>query len=174
MKVPKPAYVTSMTDDEWSKSTLQERVLRVASSCKGVKEVGNNAGTAVGKFLSSVGLGTGYSWCAAFVYWCLIQAGADPKKLPHNRKAAGVINWISWAGDRITKEPRRGRLFFWLDGGHGHIGFVLDKCDSFKTIEGNTNDAGSREGDGVYERIRTRTMLMRHERYGFIRLNDLE
>ena len=174
MNVPKPAYVTSMTDEEWSKAILQERVLHVASSCKGVREVGSNAGTAVGKFLARCGLPVGYSWCAAFAYWCLTEAGADPKKLPDNRKAAGVVNWRAWAGKRITNNPRRGRLFFWLDGGKGHIGFVLDSGDAFKTIEGNTNKAGSREGDGVYERIRTRTMLMRHERYGFIRLNDLE
>jgi hypothetical protein len=43
---------------------------------------------------------------------------------------------------------------------------------SFRTIEGNSNDAGDREGYEVAERIRTG--LPNHKRRGFIRLEGVK
>jgi hypothetical protein len=152
-----------------------DRALHVARGLDGVREVGSNAGTWVGRFLASVGLGTGFSWCAAFVYFCETTAGIALGSLPAKRKAAAVSNWYLWANKqgRIRACAKRGRLFYWLDGGQGHIGMCLSDGEAFKTLEGNTNKAGSREGDGVYDRIRTLNMLKSHELYGFIDLSDL-
>jgi hypothetical protein len=65
---------------------------------------------------------------------------------------------------RVTADPaqaRRGDLFAWCDRAawRGHIGFIVRMRRTARgwlaeTIEGNTNDAGSREGDGVYRRQR--------------------
>ena len=41
-------------------------------------------------------------------------------------------------------------------GGKGHTGIVTKIVDGeIGTIEGNTNQRGSREGDGVYQKVRT-------------------
>jgi hypothetical protein len=177
MDKPRPSYVTSLSDKQWAEAAVHERALHVARGLVGVREVGANAGTWVGRFLAAVGLGTGYSWCAAFVYYCLITAGADPAKLPPKRQAAGVINWRAWAAreNRLGDYPERGKLFFWLDQGQGHIGFCrLGEGLDFSTIEGNTNQKGSREGDGVYTKERNRSDLAGHQYYGFINLRGLE
>jgi hypothetical protein len=165
-----------MNDEQWAKAELVERSLRVASGLINVKEVGNNAGTMVGKFLAAVGLGTGYSWCAAFLYYCLITAGANPAKLPQKRKAASVNEWRKWAvaTGRIRSIPVRGQAFFWVNKGKGHIGRCLENKSPFETIEGNTNAKGSREGDGVYRKSRTTQQLKANELWGFINLDGLE
>lgn len=176
--IPRPSYVTTMTDEQWRLAPIPERALHVARGLDDVREAGRNAGTWVGRFLRSVGLDTGYAWCAAFVYFCLITAGADPKKLPPRRKAAGVIGWVRWAqaSGRLRNLPVRGCTFFWLDGANGHTGFVLysyPKLGMFTSIEGNTNAMGSRDGDGVYDKKRRVLDLAAHEQFGFIDLGGL-
>ncbi len=50
-------------------------------------------------------------------------------------------------------------MVFYIEtgGGHGHTCFVADVVDGrLVTIEGNTNDGGSREGIGVFIRSRRR------------------
>ena len=37
----------------------------------------NNDGPDVAKYLNSIGLGEGYSWCQASVYWCFKQAAFE-------------------------------------------------------------------------------------------------
>ena len=49
--------------------------LEIAASQLGIVEKKNNSGPDVEKYLASVGLGAGYPWCMAFVYWCCTQAG---------------------------------------------------------------------------------------------------
>jgi len=147
-----------------------------------VREVGANRGFWVERFLKAVGLGPGYSWCAAFVYFCLIMAGVPRKNLPGH--PASVLGWYEWAitnGRLITDlnsaKIARASLFFWIDGFHGHIGWFvrwLIPGALFETLEGNTNQAGSREGDGAYRKRRTVTLLRYHERFGFIDLSGLK
>lgn len=147
--------------DAWTKPTnsIRENALLIAAhlcDVEHVREVGVNRGFWVERFLAGVGLGPGYSWCAAFVAFALKQAGW--KDLP--KGAAAVRNWASWAkaNGRITAKPERGDLFFWLNAdGTGHMGFVVEATPTtVRTIEGNTNTAGSREGDGCYRRTRSR------------------
>jgi hypothetical protein len=38
-----------------------------------------------------------------------------------------------------------------------HVGFIdSEDKNNYYTVEGNTNEAGSREGDGVYRKIRSK------------------
>lgn len=69
---------------------------------------------------------------------------------------------------------RRGDLFVWNGKNGGHIGFVTAVRPNglFTTIEGNTNAAGSRDGDGVYDRVRSLGLLQKYPRHGFIRLEN--
>ena len=62
---------------------------------------------------------------------------------------------------KITKEPERGAIVIWQNYKNGikewtgHAGLVQKvNTDDFETIEGNTNDAASREGYTVAEKIR--------------------
>ena len=65
-------------------------------------------------------------------------------------------------------------LGYWLDGGTGHVFFVASASASgVRTLEGNTNAAGSREGDRVAEKHRSFAELRRHREFGFIDLNGV-
>jgi len=107
-----------------------------------------------------------YSWCQAFVYWCFEQASQALGVANPCVKTAGVLeHWDKApAGDRVTaaaatNDPTRirpGAVFIINHGnGKGHAGLVTRVVSgNIDTIEGNTNEAGSREGDGVYEKTR--------------------
>ncbi len=166
--------VVWLTDRQYAALPIPERALAQAASKVGVREHGINAGPWIARFLRSVGLGVGYPWCAALVSWCLLEAGCPKERLPKRR--AAVRDWVLWAEreGRLERHPERGRLFFWLDGAHGHIGFVTEVVGTtIKTIEGNTNKAGSREGDGVYRRERHENNMATHVRHGYIDLGGL-
>lgn len=185
-KVTKPKAVTWLSEEMWRVMQMDDRALHTASSQKGQREIGKNGGPFVEKVLRSVGLGRGYAWCAAFVYWCYTRAGAKPHHLPNKWKAAAVRHWVAWAEEQhrlrgANEKPLRGDLFFWLNAnGTGHIGLVAevgvnkyDDMQLYRTIEGNTNAKGSREGDGVYEKYRTREFLQSRHRFGFIDMNGV-
>ena len=51
-------------------------LIKTAESQVGVVEkTGNNDGVQVEAYLKTVGLGKGYSYCAAFVKWVFLQCG---------------------------------------------------------------------------------------------------
>ncbi len=57
-------------------------------------------------------------------------------------------------------------IYFSRLGRIAHVGFVLeDRGVLVKTIEGNTNVEGSRDGDGVYRKMRYRKQLNKINRY---------
>lgn len=140
-------------------SAIGEEAVRQAGSQLGVKEAtGHNDGVAVEKYLASVGLGKGYSWCMAFVYWCFKQAAAKLGVVNPLKQTGGVKDeWDSNRGTKVTR-PQIGAQFFIIHSdGLGHTGIctsgmLLD--DTFHTIEGNTNSNGSREGTSVLRKTR--------------------
>jgi hypothetical protein len=138
-------------------SQLALRSLEVARTQLGVREAtGHNDGAAVESYLRAVSLGKGYAWCQAFVYWCFNQAAKALGVENPTAKTAGVLDhWTKTKGLK-TKSPQPGDVFIMdFGGGKGHTGFVKEvKGNMIVTVEGNTNDANSREGDGVYERMR--------------------
>lgn len=133
-------------------SPLAKVALQIAQSQIGVQEIpkGSNAGPDVEKYLKSVGLGEGYSWCMAFVYWCVLQAALKCKVLNPLLKTGGVLAQYNFQKTNlcIVKIPQPGDIFIMsFKKGLGHAGFVLEVTgDRFLTIEGNSNDEGSREG----------------------------
>jgi hypothetical protein len=148
-------------------STLALRALEVARTQLGVREAtGHNDGAAVESYLRSVGLGKGYAWCASFVYWCYSQAAKALVVGNPLTQTGGVLDhWARTRGQKVSV-PQVGDIFIMDFGeGKGHTGLVKEVRGSMVvTIEGNTNDANSREGDGVYERIRPISSMK-----GFIR-----
>lgn len=171
-----------LTDKAYNLLTLSGRAIAWADSQVGVRESGVNKGKAVEAYQEVAGLGTGggFPWCASFVYWCLIQANGDTRRLPERGKCAAVRNWVAWSNAQLLTSSiaKRGRLFYWLNAdGTGHIGWCLGPSvlGIFRTIEGNTDgESGSREGDGVYKRTRTLLALRKKHKFGFIDMEGLE
>ena len=156
--------------------------LAVAGSFLGVTEVppGSNRGPEVNKFLGSVGLSGGYPWCAAFVWFCIQSAaGRVPVANPFERSGACVVfERFARSKGILHTSPQAGDVFlcYGVPDGEGarracHTGFVLsvnEQAGTFTTIEGNTNLGGSREGVGVFKRVRVIS-----DRFKFIRYGDL-
>ncbi|MCI0488265.1 MAG: CHAP domain-containing protein [Blastocatellia bacterium] len=151
-------------------SALLTAVLEVAVSQIGVREVppGSNRGPQVDQYVRSVGLSpTGrFAWCVAFVYFCFEEAAKKLERSNPMVKTAGVIDHWNKAGAqnipritaaRASNSPslvKPGHIFVISHGaGLGHTGLV-ERVTGGKlvTIEGNTNEGGSREGIGVFRR----------------------
>jgi uncharacterized protein (TIGR02594 family) len=146
--------------------TLKEKALKIAISQLGQHEnpLGSNWGTPVKEYLASVGINFPAAWCAAFVYWCFKQANTNVPLV----KTAGVLNHWNTADKkyRVT-DPQPGDIFIMDYGkGLGHTGFV-EKVDAtfIYTVEGNSNDSGSREGIEVTRKQRPRTKIKGYLRY---------
>ncbi|WP_217424130.1 CHAP domain-containing protein [Magnetospirillum sp. UT-4] len=150
-------------------SPFRSKVLEIAASQVGVREQppGSNGGPVVDQYLASVGLGTGYAWCAAFVHWCCAGAAQAVPSAVAPIRTGGVMDLWRIAGQTpgltiisaaaATDDPQSvppGAIFIINTGhGHGHTGFVEAVTDGrLATIEGNTNEGGSREGIGVFRR----------------------
>jgi len=130
--------------------TLAERALRVAVYQLGNCEVpkGSNWGPAVEKYLKSVGINSPSPWCMGFVYWCVNEACKEMDLNNPLKKTGGVM--LQWVGSKHLRvdKPMRGDIFIMdFGGGKGHTGFVTNVVgDRINTVEGNSNDEGSREG----------------------------
>lgn len=132
--------------------TQRECVIETYRAEIGVREAtGNNDGHHVEKYLASTNLGPGYAWCAAFVNWSNRHCGVIGPQ-----GAAWSPSWFT--KEKLTHYPLPGDVFglyYKSKGRIAHVGFVDDwSATKVRTVEGNTNDAGSREGDGVYVKYR--------------------
>jgi|ERR1035437_6037185 hypothetical protein len=154
--------------------TLAEKSLEIALTQVGVceKPKGSNAGPEVTPYLRSVGLNGGFPWCMAFVYWCVNTAAAEMQLQNPLVKTAGVRR--QWDETKQRKLPKTsggvkpGDIFI-MEFGHGtgHTGFVKSIANGIvTTVEGNTNEDGSREGYEVAERERPVSTF-----FGFIQLS---
>lgn len=117
-----------------------------------VKETGRNSGPMIDAYLRSVGLTPGAPWCAAFVFWCYEKASKALGVFnPLPRTASVHLLWERVEPTWKTAAPFRGSVAIHLNAdGTGHCGIWLASSPTHAaTIEGNSNAAGSREGDSV-------------------------
>lgn len=177
--MPKP-NLAWLTDEAYAKMSLSEKALmHAAHECDVLKVQeeprGSNRGNRVDEYEKLFHM-KGEPWCAAFAGWCIWQAGGSfGKDFP---TSALVADWKNWALSHNSKEltPKRGYLFYLVNSnGSGHIGWVTKASNEidgweFETIEGNSNDEGSREGYEVCRRKRKLEDLKHNARWGFIRL----
>lgn len=149
---------------------LSEALIQVALKEVGVTEVnGTNCGPRVDEYKASTWLNhkVGWPWCAAFVCWCfreaLVVAGIKETKTFKRPRTAGAWDFENWSLEQDkstnTKKPHKGDiqagdiLIFTFS----HIGIALsspDKNGNIKSVEGNTDGAGSREGGAVLKKTR--------------------
>lgn len=125
----------------------------------------------------------GFAWCACFLYFCFDEAAKKlSRKNPliktagcqdhwNRSKTAGIAQITS---TRATSNPeliKPGMIFIMaFGGGTGHTGIVESVNGGFiSTIEGNSNNAGSRDGFGVFRLTRKINTINR----GFIDYSGL-
>lgn len=166
-------------------SVINPRVelLKIASTQLEVRETSKNQGPGIEKYWAATSYTEGYKnrepWCAAFVAWVIAEAmrrghalGLTEATRP---KSAAVRDWLTWA-----EKPSSGALVFHVgDKDHkpddgdivvftfSHIGIVAGPLTNgyFRTVEGNTDASGSREGGGVFAKNRASSLAK-----AFIRL----
>lgn len=128
-----------------------------------VEATGKNDGKQVNQFQAATGNKTGDAWCASFVAFCLKKIGIT---ITGNGMAA------SWFGKTVTVWSRdkngigtfnqmaavrgnTGGLYFPKLKRIAHIFFIDNvKGDKVITVEGNTNNQLSREGNGCFQCVR--------------------
>jgi hypothetical protein len=108
-------------------------------------------------------------WCSAFASYCVQEADRQSAeiRLRVPPRFAAVRDWLPWAraagciifsNTSATYMPERGDIVIFLPR-LSHIGIVAGFAGlngrSVCTIEGNTNEDGSREGDGCYVKRRS-------------------
>ena len=138
-----------------------ELVKQVYTSQIGVTEVpeGSNWGPQVKAYLASVHVYSPAPWCAAFVHWCNSKAGVVDNI---NAGSPSATNWshLIYFKNQFLEDPRPAdvcTLYFASMGRVGHT-FFFDKRQNskiYRSVEGNTNRAGSREGVEVQYKYRS-------------------
>ena len=162
----------SVPSSSSTSSPLVRAAIDFAVTQIGVRErpLGSNRGPEVDQYLRAAGLnpvGQSFAWCVAFTHFCYLTAAQSLGRENPHIKTAGVLDHWNKAGRkpgvlRVTKteavsDPglvKPGSLFIIdLGGGFGHSGMVVETVSGrMVTIEGNTNDGGSRNGIGVFRR----------------------
>ena len=160
------AFVSERSIDLQDPNTAGEVFAGVLAGNKDAKEEpkGSNTGSVVNQYLSSVGLKPGLPWCAAFVYYIFDQVTkriGTQNPLP---KTGGVMNLWDKSDRNLRIDVRDakanpslikpGQIFIMSRPGKGlgHTGIVISVDPAkreFVSMEGNTNDQQSGEGDRV-------------------------
>lgn len=147
---------------------LVRKAIVIAESQEGVREIQQNLGPEVETYLRTAGVEPPNPWCAAFVYWSFERAAAELGVDNPLVRTGLVMNHWDEARERgihvitareVEEDPslvQPGQIFIMDHGnGKGHTGLVKRVSGNLiTTIEGNTNGAGVREGDGVYTKQR--------------------
>lgn len=148
-------------------SAFIERLIAIAADEVGVMEEppGSNCGPRVNTFKTATKLPPKepWPWCAAFVCWvvqdCMkrgVKAGARYTFDPPTTAGAWDLERWSLEQDASThtkrapkKDIKAGDIVIFK---FSHVGFAVGAPNAngdFKTVEGNTDAKGSREGGGV-------------------------
>lgn len=165
---------------------LRRKLVEIAARDVGQIETSRNRGPAIAKFWPATNYPDGYAnrepYCAAAVaFWVVcwlylpeVQAafGKTPSQLEKWRcKSAAAFGWLDWAkrngvavlSDSPSEILHTGDLMVF---DMSHIGIVdTDRGNLVYTIEANTGSAGGRDGDGIFRKVRQRSLAR-----GFVRL----
>lgn len=143
-------------------------IVEVARKDIGKKEKPGNTGFLDKQLeadMIAVGWAPGWAWCACIQEkwaWEAFPAIKDKIKGIFVPSAVNTFRNLVKAGYTYSMKPAVGALVYWqkMDNGKelwaGHAGVVsrVISDTEFYSIEGNTNSAGSREGDSVQEKQR--------------------
>lgn len=162
-----------------SEDLIRSKIKSIYSAEIGVREeTGKNDGKRVEEYLAITKLGPGYAWCSSFVSWVFAEAGFPEPRTPWS-PALFPKERVIWErglgsevlGNRPNRpgtsdlKPNSSRpipatadifgIYFDNLKRIAHAGFVDEWGDKYLvTTEGNTNESGGNEGDGVYRKRR--------------------
>lgn len=168
---------------------LRQRLVDIAVHEVGFKETeGANRGPEVRKYQAATSEPIGpWPWCAAYVAWCIqqwlqapdvqralgIPEATDPPLSPieewrfKSALAFGAEPWARSKGLSVLPEEELALTGDLITFDFSHIGIVrLDEVQGqpIQTVEGNTNGAGSRDGNGVWLKARPDGLTRRYIR----------
>lgn len=150
-------------------------VIKVAQGLLYVRErTGNNDHPMIDKMFDYLGLPHNLSWCLAFCVWCW-HVAVNPMPFPKIARCStfwATTQADSWKYKTFTasdvawgiEKAQPGDIIIFSSSkvagkknwnGHAALVEVQTSKRAWATIEGNTNGAGSREGNGVYRKTRT-------------------
>lgn len=147
------------------------KAVRKARRLIGIDETGNNAGFDNAKFealMKKYGWRKGWAWCMSFVRAMWMESYKHLRNdLGYLLSHSTVTTWNNFVKNKSGKfetsqKPTIGAIVIWRKyaGGvatsKGHAGIVekINNDGTIQTIEGNTNEAGSREGETIARKTR--------------------
>lgn len=149
-----------------------DKIINAGRGEVGVIETSKNQGAGIQKYWAATDYKGGYNdrapWCAAFVCWCIQLSGifseADRPKSASTFKGGGFEAWARSKSSNIalTVRPTQIRAGDLVVFSLSHIGIATTASDLngvFRTIEGNTDAAGGRGGNGVWEKSRRLSLV---------------
>lgn len=159
---------------------IADKIVKVAKGFIGNQEIKGNKGFHNSDFedkMRSIGFQTGHAWCSYFVELVWRDAYIDNPDMLNfiSKNFSGstfrtLTNFTQLGMD--DKKPKVGSIVIWRKkrkGSYttlGHAGVVIEVHDDyFVSVEGNTNGAGSREGEVV---------ALKKRKYSFKKYNGLE
>lgn len=144
---------------------IREKLKTTAEKYIGIREeTGHNDGKDVVRILRNVNLHKGDPWCAATM--AIIH---DENNIP-NPRSGYCPDWFrsnvvyEKTETSIEKfQAKTGQVFgLYIEYKRrvGHVGMIVGESKfSYHTVEGNTNDVGSDEGEGCYRKIRNKRSI---------------
>ena len=169
-----------------SNLAIRQQLVEIARRDVGKVETTRNRAPWIAKYWGATTLPNGHAdrqpYCAAAVAWWVREWLKMPEVLAAMKmtpagaerwrcKSPAAFAWLDWANarrlevlsDRPTERLRVGDLMVF---DISHIGIVRDDdSKGVYTIEANTGNGSVRDGDGCFERVRTRSQAR-----AFIRL----
>jgi hypothetical protein len=147
----------------------QSPIIRYAESYLWVREIKPNRSPEIDSMNIAVNVPLGSPWCGSFVSWVFNNNGY---LYPHTAWSPNFALkqdciWQSKRVNTVKLEPGDVATFYYSNLGRvGHVEIIYDYDDKYiYTISGNTNGAGSREGDGCYKKKRELNKVYRITRY---------
>lgn len=132
-----------------------------AEACVGIRETGgNNKGPMVELIQETVGRAEGEPWCCSFVQTCLAYAELKTGiQSPIFETEHVQTMWGKSKLQRVKYSPLKYAIVCWAyeDSSNGHTGILIEnnRESYMRTVEGNTNGDGSRDGNGVFFKKRS-------------------
>lgn len=155
-KTPEPKHAAPKTAAKPAgpKPGTVEAIIALAKTQVGVREGANNH-TLYGVWYGM----NNVAWCAIFISWLAWKSGV--KDIPKHAYTPAGAQYFKDKKQWGTK-PRVGAIAYFYNASLGRIAHVelvvkVNADGSFYSIGGNTNNTGSREGNGVYLQRRAST-----------------
>ncbi len=157
-----------------------QQLIDLASKEVGTREAeADNTGIRIVEYQGATWLAPGaWPWCAAFTCWLMrewleIETVRASLKLDTFSLAekwrcrdASAFGWEKWATQRglqLLPETAKAKAGDFVVYDFSHIGLVVEDQKTAKeaihTVEGNTNEKGSRNGDGVWSKERVPSLV---------------